>query len=130
MDRLSRDHVCEAIDAPPWRACGRCDLIWPHDARGDDVPDCKPKADPPLGLTEMRRVVVDEARDIEARQARLVRLGDAARPHIPELRRAAALYALTRLIDDVAGDETILERLRKRVSGRSPSVASENGGAP
>ena len=93
--------------------CGRCRLEWATGAAPDAIPACKPKAAPPIESAEMTDVLRRAAEDTMASQRALIAGRFRVLPHDGEMRRAAVLRAAAELIERVAADATIVERLRR-----------------
>jgi hypothetical protein len=102
--------LCQAEDFDGRTICARCRLEW---AAGAAVPDCKPKAVPPVAAAEMAAVLRASARDIIASQRALIAAKFRLVPHDGEMRRAVALRTAAELIERVAADAAIVERLRR-----------------
>ena len=82
----------------------------------DAMPACRPKAAPPVASAEMIAVLRAVARDTIASQRALVAGGFRTVPHDGEMRRAVVLRAAAELIERVAGDAAIVERLTGRAA--------------
>ena len=105
---------CQAEEFANGRTiCGRCRLEWATGAAPDAIPACKPKASPPVASAEMTEVLRRVACDVVASQRALVAGRFRVLPHDGEMRRAAVLRAAAELIERVAADATIVERLRR-----------------
>ena len=106
--------LCQAEEFPNGRTlCARCRLDWPTATGPNLVPECKPKAVPAIGAAEMTAALRDVARNTIASQCALIASGCRLVPHDGEMRRAVVLRAAAELIERVAGDATIVERLRR-----------------
>jgi hypothetical protein len=104
--------ICQADDYAGTMCCGRCNLTWPVTAKGDDIPHCKDKADPPITLSEMREVVSARANDEVFSQLAIVKIGLGA-PMRDRQRRIAVLRATGALIERCERDSEIMRRLRE-----------------
>jgi hypothetical protein len=107
---LPKDHICEAQEFGTVAACGRCALTW--EIAANTRPSCKPKADPPIGLTEMAEAMREEASRILASQWCLMRTAARPSPYMPELRKASVMFASARLLDQVAVNAAVVKMLR------------------
>jgi hypothetical protein len=120
--------VCEARRMGTLMACGRCAAVFPN---AGEHPGCAQSPSPPIGLEEIKTVVLSAADMIEDSQDILVRLridaeahGDTRMseslrnaPRMSELRRAAVMRAVARLIERIEGDAEIKKRLRGQGNG-------------
>lgn len=125
------EFACEAAQFGAVKVCGRCNLSWPALSAGPAV--CKPDPDPPIRLGELKAVADELARGIEARQRAVVKLREqlvaegradelvaqacAGAPHMDELRKAAVLRGVCRIVDRIQGDQVIIDRLKNRGGG-------------
>src|ERR1700722_8207123 len=112
---MSVPFTCAARRYGAVMACGRCGLRWtsPEDAPAA----CSERAEPPIGLDEIRAVVTAAAEDIDQKQEVLVALREDASAHgdtrmveslrnaprLEELRKAAVLRAAAGLVDRIEG---------------------------
>lgn len=103
-----KHHICEAETFGEYRACGRCQLVWPREGA---KPACLAAADPPITLGRMAETAGRFARHEEQGQAARVRTGDRDRPHMETLYDAAVLRAAARVLALIDGDDTARARL-------------------
>ena len=109
--------ACQAEEFSNGRViCPRCRLDWPAGTGPDAMPACRPKAAPPVASAEMIAVLRAVARDTIASQRALVAGAFRTVPHDGEMRRAVVLRAAAELIERVAGDAAIVERLTGRAA--------------
>jgi hypothetical protein len=104
--------ICQADNFGGTLWCGRCRMHWDAGAQGDDIPHCKPKADPPIGLTEMIAALEEHVRDEMTSQVVLVRSGLRAEPWGPALRKTAVFRAVAVVLDQIRDDTDAMKRLR------------------
>lgn len=102
-------HICQASEYGAVTACGSCGLTWDTKA---DRPPCKPKADPPIDLTQMIEAAREEGWRLMASQRALVAAGMRADPCMPELRKAAVMLATASLLERVKGNAKVVELLK------------------
>ena len=107
---MSEKPLCQADDFAGTMCCGRCNLSWPTTAKGDDIPLCKDKADPPIKLSEMRDVVEARANDEVFSQIAIVKTGLSAPMH-DRLRRIAVLRAAAMLIEKLEQKPGLLRQV-------------------
>jgi hypothetical protein len=105
--------ICQAEDFSGTMWCGRCNISWPTGATGDDVPDCKPKADPPITLGEMITVAHDQAHADIVSQVTMVNAGLRTAPDLITLRKCAVMQRIVTLLERVKGEPGLIERLRE-----------------
>lgn len=113
MNALLPTRICQAEDFSGTMWCGRCRLSWAADARGDAVPDCKPKADPPITLAEMIAVAHWQAHADIGSQIALVTAGMRQAPDMPTLRKCAVLRRIVTLLERMKAEPGLIERLRE-----------------
>ncbi len=104
--------LCQAENYAGTYHCGRCDLSWPASANPDDIPLCRDKADPPITLAEIRKVIDARADDESFSQSAIVKTG-LGPPMRDRLRRIAVLRAGSMLIEKCERDAEIMRRLRE-----------------
>ena len=102
-------HICESTEFGGMTACGRCGLLLDTKA---ERPPCKPKADPPIGLTAMIEAARKEARRICDGQHAAINAGFRTSPHMGELRKAAVMMATAKLLERVQRNAKVIELLK------------------
>jgi hypothetical protein len=110
------EFVCQALDFNGRMYCGRCRLDWPAAAAEANVPRCKPKADPPIGITEMWLTLTAEAKRTTDSQHACIEMKFRTEPYQPEMRKAAVMIATAQLLEQVYRDERIMQLLKERKS--------------
>lgn len=113
MNARPLTRICQAEDFSGAMWCGRCALSWPSSAKGDAVPDCRDKPDPPITLTEMINVAGGQAHADVGSQVALVKAGLRDVPDMPTLRRCAVLRRIVTLLERVKCEPGLVERLRE-----------------
>lgn len=106
------DFFCQALDFSGRMYCARCRLDWPTSAPAAEVPKCKPKADPPIGLTEMSVTLRAEAKRTTDSQQACVAGKFRTEPYAPEMRKAAVMMAAAQLLERVYRDERMMAILK------------------
>jgi hypothetical protein len=113
MSDYSPTRICHAEDFYGTMWCGRCNISWPTGAAGDDAPDCKPKADPPITLGEMITVAHSQANADIGSQVAMVKAGLRAGPDLPTLRKCTVLRRIVTLLERVKAEPGLIDRLRE-----------------
>src|SRR5262249_33952166 len=108
--RPMTDFICQAQDFNGHMHCGRCKLDWP--AGKKDVPGCKPKADPPIGMATMYVELLDTAKRIADSQHAAIGAKLRITSEPSEMRCHAVLMAAAQLIERVYRDERIMALLK------------------
>jgi hypothetical protein len=104
------DFMCQALDFHGHTYCSRCRLDWPTGVACS--PQCKPKADPPIGLVTMYEGLTSQANRIIDSQQALIAAKARITPDEGEMRRRAVLMAAAQLIERVYRDERIMGLLK------------------
>ena len=104
------DFICQAIDFAGHMWCGRCRLDWLAAAK--NVPGCKPKADPPIGIPTMYEGLTAEAGRIADSQHAAIAAKLRTAPNESEMRRYAVLMAAAQLLAKIHQDKQIMELLK------------------
>jgi hypothetical protein len=104
------DFQCGALDFAGHTYCSRCRLEWPTGLAA--APACKPKADPPIGIETMYRVLTDQAQYVADSQLAAIEAGFRTRPYEPEMRKHAVLMAAAQLLARIYQDKQIMDLLK------------------
>jgi hypothetical protein len=104
------EFMCQALDFYGATWCGRCRLNWTTGV--SNAPKCKPKADPPIGISEMYTTLTHEAKRLTDSQAVCIAAKFRTEPYQPEMRKAAVMIAAAQLLEQVYRDERIMQLLK------------------
>jgi len=104
--------MCQALDFSGTTWCGRCRLNWSTGV--SSAPACKPKADPPIGMTEMYGTLTGEAKRVTDSQDVCIKAKFRTEPDGGEMRKAAVIMAAAQLIERVYRDERIMALLKDK----------------